>query len=105
MDCRVHPDGRRVPSHIAVGAPSTLAGGDPAANYESRCLAEIGDLTTATPVIGFGTLSALLNAVEFLGVVLHAFLARGGRVVDPEGDSDIPLARLFGPLLRDVSSQ
>lgn len=45
----------------------------------------------------------MLLGVQFLGTMLHAFVARGGRVLDPEDDSDVPLAALFGPMLREIS--
>jgi hypothetical protein len=97
----VHPDGRRVPGHIAVGQPYTLAGGDPTGNYESHCPIEIDGIHSPRhPAISAGTLGALLLAVEALGGTLHGFIASGGRVLDPEDDSDIPLAALFGPLFR-----
>jgi hypothetical protein len=97
----VHPDGRRVPGHIAIGQPYTLAGGDPAAGYESHCPIEIDSLhSRAHPVIAGGTLGALLSGVEFLGVILHGFIAHGGRVLDPDDDSEVPLEVLFGPLWR-----
>jgi hypothetical protein len=35
-----------------------------------------------------------------LGVILHAFIEQGGRVLDPEDGSDVPLALLFGALFR-----
>jgi hypothetical protein len=55
-------------------------------------------------MIGGGTLSALLSGVRFLGAMLHEFIARGGRVLDPADDSDVPLDALFGPLLRAPSA-
>ena len=97
----VHPDGHRVAGHIAVGQPYTLAGADPAVNYESHCPIEIDGLHSSRhPVISGGTLGALLSAVEFLGTMLHDFIANGGRVLEPEDESDVPLALLFGPLFR-----
>jgi hypothetical protein len=103
----VHPSGKRVPGHIAIGQPYALAGADPAANYESHCPVEITGLHAAKhPIIGGGTLDALLNGVRLLGMILHAFIERGGRVLyadedaDAEGDVDVPLAAIFGPMLR-----
>jgi hypothetical protein len=96
----VHPDGRRVPGHIAVGEPYVLGGGDPADNYESHCPVEIDSLyPPGHPAIGGGTLSALLGAVKLLAAMLHAFTEQGGRVLDAEDGSDVPLEALFGPLL------
>jgi hypothetical protein len=56
------------------------------------------------PIIGAGTLHALLNGVQFLGATLHAFVERGGRVLDPDDESNISLELLFGPLLRELTS-
>jgi hypothetical protein len=86
----VHPNGRRVRGHIAVGQPYALAGADPTGRYESHCPIEIDSLHSSKhPIIGGGTLQAL---------------ERGGRVLDPEDDSDVPLKSLFGPLLRELTS-
>ncbi|HEY3807950.1 MAG TPA: hypothetical protein VGL61_35440 [Kofleriaceae bacterium] len=99
----VHPNGRRVHGHIAVGQPYTLAGADPTAGYESHCPVEIdGLISRAHPIIGGGTLDALLHGIKALGMHLHAFIARGGRVLDPADDSELPLEAMFGPMLRAV---
>ena len=101
----VHPDGRRVPGHIAVGQPYTL-GGDPdsTGTYESHCPVEIDGLwSRAHPMIGVGTLHALLVGVQFLGTLLHRFVEDGGRVLDAEDGEDVQLAWLFGPLLREMT--
>jgi len=98
----VHSDGRRVPGHIAVGRPYTLAGGDPAGSFESHCPIEVDGIHSRLHLIGGGTLQALLLAVQFLGTTLHDFISRGGRILCPEDDSDVPLAALFGPMLREV---
>lgn len=95
----VHPDGRRVPGHIAVGQPYTLVGGDPAGSDESHCPVEIDSLDSHA-IIGGGSLQALLLGVRFLGTTLHAFVSRGGRVLDAEDGTDVPLDALFGPMLR-----
>ena len=101
----VHPDGRRVPGHIAVGRPYALGGADPAASYESHCPVEITDVHSCRhPLIGGGTLHALLRGVEFLGVMLHEFVARGGRILDPEDGSEVALSVLFGPLFHAAGS-
>jgi hypothetical protein len=99
----VHPDGRRIPGHIAVGQPYTLAGGDPASSYESHCPIEIDGLYSRLhPIIGGGTLQALLLAVQFLGTLLHSFVESGGRVLDAEDGSEVTLAAMFGPMLRKM---
>ncbi len=70
----------------------------------AHCPIEIDGLHSRVhPIIGGGTLQALLLGVQFLGAMLHDFVARGGRVLDPEDDSDIPLGALFGPMLRSPS--
>jgi len=56
------------------------------------------------PIIGGGTLQALLLAVQLVGSMLHDFISRGGRILDPEDDSDVPLAALFGPMLREIDA-
>ncbi|HEY1815362.1 MAG TPA: hypothetical protein VGG74_23600 [Kofleriaceae bacterium] len=89
--------------HIAVGQPYTLAGADPTANYESHCPVEIdGLISRAHPIIGGGTLAALLSGIKALGMHLDAFIARGGRVLDPADDSELPLDVMFGSMLRAV---
>lgn len=88
----VHPDGRRASGRIAVGQPYTLDGG------EAECPIEIGGLHERLhPIIGDGTLQALLLGVRFAGSRLNDFVSRGGRVVDPEDGSDIDLTVLFAP--------
>jgi hypothetical protein len=99
----VHPDGRRVPGHIAIGQPYTLGGGDPAADFESHCPIEIDRLCSRShPIISGGTLGALLSGVELLGAFLHGFIADGGRVLDPDDDSELRLDALFGPPWRAI---
>ncbi|HEY1546513.1 MAG TPA: hypothetical protein VGG28_01770 [Kofleriaceae bacterium] len=100
----MHPDGRRVSGHIAVGQPYVLADAEPTSNYEAHCPIEIDSLYSRDqPIIGAGTLQALLLAVQFLGTTLRAFLARGGRVLDADDDSNLSLESLFGPMLRDLT--
>ena len=99
----VHPDGRRVSGHIAVGQPYALAGGDPAASFESHCPIEIDGLYSVKhPLIGAGTLQALTLGLRTLGVTLQAFLESGGRVLDPGDGSDVALEAIFGTLLRGI---
>ena len=102
----VHPDGQRVAGHIRVGQPYVLGGGDPGSDFESHCPVEIDSLYPPNcPAIGAGTLSALLDGVRLLGVLLHAFAEQGGRVLDPSDGSDVRLDSLFGPLFRSVKSR
>lgn len=89
----VHPDGRRVPGHIAVGQPYTLAGADPAASYESHCPVEIDSVYSHThPAIGAGTLEALVRGIQLLGAMLVAFVEDGGRVLDAEDGRSLSLS-------------
>ncbi len=81
------------------------------ANYESHCPVEITSLHTgARPIVGDGTLQALLLGVQFLGDMLHDFVRRGGRVLYAEDDADlerdveVPLDALFGPMLRSADA-
>jgi hypothetical protein len=98
----VHPDGRRVPGHIAVGRPYTLGDGDPAGSFESHCPVEIDGLHSQRhPIIGAGTIQALLLGVRFLGTMLHNFTSRGGRVLHATDGTDVDLESLFGPMLSD----
>lgn len=39
--------------------------------------------------------------VRFVGAMLHAFVSRGGRVLAPEDESDVPLDAIFGRLLHE----
>lgn len=98
----VHPDGRRVPGQIAIGQPYTLGGDFPSGSYESHCPVDVGEFSPPGPVIGSGTLAALLNAVEYAGMMLHLFCSQGGRVLDAEESSELDLALWFGPLFRAV---
>lgn len=85
-----------------MGQPYALAGGDTAGGDEAHCPVEIDGLHSRVhPIIGGGSLQALLLGVRFLGTMLHDFIARGGRVLDAEDDTDVPLEALFGPLLRE----
>ena len=102
----VHPDGRREPGHIAVGKPYVLGDdADVAAPFESHCPIEItGFHSREQPIIGGGTLQALVLGVQFLGMMMHEFLTRGGRVLDPDDDSEVPLESIFGGLLKTAAA-
>lgn len=92
----VHPDGRRSPGRIAVGLPVQV---DPA---ESTCpIALDGFHTIPRPIHGGSNLQALMLAVRFLGMRIHDFLSKGGRVLDPDDDTDMQLQAFFGRLLAD----
>ena len=69
--------------------------------YESHCPVEIDGIHSRDlPVIGVGTLQALIMGIRLLGTLLHDFVSRGGRILDPDDDSEVPLEFLFGPMLR-----
>jgi hypothetical protein len=87
-----------VPGHIAIGQPYT-PDGDPAAGHESHCAIEIDGLHSRNhPIINGGSLQALLLAIQFAGSRLHDFVSRGGRVLDAEDESNVPLAAFFGSI-------
>jgi hypothetical protein len=88
-------DGRRIAGRIAVGQPEKTG---PAG---ARCPVTLDGLEQTGPISGESTLQALLLGVRFLGMRLHDFRSKGGRVLDPADDSDIELSELFGSLLRD----
>jgi len=92
----VHPDGRRVEGRIAIGRPYVLGAGDVGDMYESHCPIEITELLPGSlPMIGGGTFDALINALRTVAALLRAFLEQGGRVLDPEGDSDLDVDGLL----------
>ena len=95
----LHSDGRRNVGRIAVGSPVQVDAG------EAHCgVALDGFHSPPGPIIGASTLQALLLAVRFLGTRLHDFVAKGGRVLHPDDDSEVPLDALFGALLREARS-
>jgi hypothetical protein len=90
----VHADGRRSAGRIAVGHPEQV-GSD-----EARCPIALDGLEQVRQIHGASTLQALLLATRFLGMRLHDFLSKGGRVVEPDEDTDVALEAIFGVLLR-----
>jgi hypothetical protein len=88
----VHKDGRRAPGRIAIAAPVALA---------DHCACEVAleGLDQPRRIFGDSTLQALLLGAAFLGMQVQAFLKRGGKVLDDEGN-ELALRALFGPLLR-----
>src|SRR4029078_4198034 len=59
--------------------------------YESHCPVEIDGIHSRDlPVIGVGTLQALIMGIRLLGTLLHDFVSRGGRILDPDDDSEVP---------------
>jgi hypothetical protein len=105
----VHPGGERVDGVIGIGMPFP---GPP----NATCTYSLDGLDDAVEparhIHGEDTLQALLLAVQFVGMALHHFISRGGRVVfrsegpiddDDDGDIDFPLRSYFGPLLTERS--
>jgi len=99
----VHPDGTRSPGRIALGAPVRH-------ELDCACQAALDGLERSVAIYGSTTLQALLLASRFLGMRLHDFLSRGGRVLYPPGvddvaddgeDTDVPLSALFSSFLRE----
>jgi hypothetical protein len=94
----VHPDGRRTPGRIAVGLPVELDA------TEASCQVALdGCRETPGSIRGGSTLQALMLAVQFLSTLLHDFVSKGGRVLYPDDDADVPLDALFGARLREVT--
>jgi hypothetical protein len=89
----VHADGRRVAGRIAVAAPTQSA-------ENASCVVALDGLASSHPIHWESTLQAMLLALQLAGWELHRFTASGGRVLDPDEDTDIPLEAIFGPLLR-----
>lgn len=98
----VHPDGTRTTGRIALGMPF---------RREDYCVcdASLEGMERALEIHGESTLQALMLASRHLGMRLHDFLSRGGRVVYPpnvaeDDDTDVPLSALFAELLRAPES-
>ena len=94
VDVRVrflHQDGRRTDGRLAVGKPVQETD-------DARCLAVLEGLSTPDCALrGDDTLQALIAALQHLAWELHAFVERGGRVVDL-GGQDVDPASIFGRL-------
>jgi hypothetical protein len=90
----LHANGRRVTGRIAVGMPVQID------ETEARCTVALDGLDRIQiRVGGTSTVQALLLGVRHLGMRLHDFRSKGGRVLDPRDDSDA-LDGTFGPLLQ-----
>jgi len=93
------PNGERASGRIAVGLPVQIAEG------EAHCMLALDGIQIQSyPAIGDCKMQALLLAVQQIGMRLHDFLSRGGRVLCPDEDKDIRLDLFFGPLLREIPS-
>jgi hypothetical protein len=105
----IHPDGTRRPGRIALAAPVQRAG-------RYTCEVALDGMQPNMAIHGGSTLQALLLAAGVLGMRLHDFVARGGRVLyapgeESDGSEDVALEALFGcyfraapPLPPDVQS-
>lgn len=94
----VHPNGDRRPGRIAVGQPYQ-------GPENASCPIALDGLELCRPIHGDNTLQALLLGIRFLGMRLHDFRSKGGRVImypgdEPDEDVDV-LQAFFGPLLCD----
>jgi hypothetical protein len=95
----VHPNGTRTAGRIALGAPVRR-------EHDCACQVALDGMERSVAIYGDSTLQALLLASRYLGMRLHDFLSRGGRVLYPpdadEGDdTDVALSALFGSFLRE----
>lgn len=94
VDVRVrflHPDGRVTDGRLAVGRPVQEPD-------HARCVAVLEGLSTPDCALhGNDTLQALIAALQHLAWEIHAFIERGGRVVD-ERDDERDLQSVFGRL-------
>ena len=87
------PDGQRRKGRIAVGEPQPAPGGETDCHYALDGLEYV-----VGPLKGGGPMQALCIALRFIGWKLHDFLARGGRVLNDDGE-DVGMEAIFGPLL------
>ena len=95
----VQPSGIRSVGRIAVGLPAQ-------GPENAWCPIALDGLERIGPIAGETTLQALLLAISFLGMRLHDFLSRGGRVLYPDQtEGDVVLSALFGPLLREPDAR
>jgi hypothetical protein len=90
----LYGDSRRS-GRIAIGLPVQI---NPT---EARCSVLLDGLDVhPIGIVGMSSLQALLLSVRFLGMRLHDFLSKGGRVLDPGDGSETALDGLFGPMLQ-----
>ena len=91
------PDGEQRPGRIAVGMPTMIG------EHTGRCTIALDGFEPERPIVGEGTLQALLLALRLGGYRLHDFTSRGGRVLTPAGD-EVGLDAIFGPLLMEAKA-
>ena len=80
--------GRRV-GRIAIDQPEWLT------ETEACCTLVLDGMQPPSRVHGATTLQALVLALRLARQRLHHFVADGGRVLDPEDDSDVEIDTLF----------
>lgn len=88
----VHPDGTRCEGRIGIGLPVQVSA------REARCLVALEGLDRTYAIPGASTLEAMLSAIRFGVQGLQQFRARRGRLLLPDGLTDLPLDTIFGPL-------
>lgn len=91
----VHPDGTRTAGRIAVGLPEFVDD-----DHAGCAIALDGLHRFGGPMFGATPLQALMLGLQTVGYTIHGFLERGGRILDPDDDSDFHPEAYFGPLLR-----
>jgi hypothetical protein len=84
------PGGQRRPGRIAIGLPELVT------PDEARCTVVLDGMQPPTPVHGASTLQALALALRLARTRLRDFVADGGRVLEPEGNSDVGIGAIFG---------
>jgi hypothetical protein len=99
----VHPNGDRMPGRIAIGKPHVTPEGDARCPMALDGCWYVGKDVVDKGVFGDNPLQALFLAMSLAGQLMHDFLERGGRVLDPQEEVDVPLDAYFGPLLRSVA--
>jgi hypothetical protein len=97
----VMPSGERKLGHIAVYAPEP----DPPRDAEDStttwgCVLHMnGLLPRPVRIFGDGSMQPLLLALQLVGYELHAFMSRGGKVLDEDGQGSGVLS-MFRVLMR-----
>src|SRR5207248_366502 len=87
----VAPNRKRRHGQVAIGKPFWVD------ENHAGCVVECPD--TSRTIFGATTLQALFLAIRFAGMQFHAFVAKGGRILGPDGGRRFPLEAYFGPLL------
>jgi uncharacterized protein DUF6968 len=86
----IRPDGERIDVTVAIGHPYPTSAGDWACPVEIDGLhGRLADLH------GIDSLQALCLAIGLAGERLHAFVAGGGRILNPTTQEDVSLESYF----------